>query len=193
MEKLAIYVHIPFCKRKCAYCDFASYAGREAIWERYFQALGGEIDGWAERLGGYEARSVFFGGGTPSLVDAACAYLARWASYRDRTCIVGWFEVENIPYEKYDVIAYFQGGTVMTSGGRGSITVEGSAPAGFDPVRITNGNASFDSSHYYKPDGNGVLSVDTGLTGSELDSQLSSDGGLRRQCVQGRELHRQHV
>lgn len=112
---------------------------------------------------------------TPSPADAACAYLTSWASNRDRTCIVGWFKVENIPYEKYDVIAYFQGGTVMTSGGRGSITVEGSAPAGFDPVRITNGNASFDSSRYYKPDGNGVLSVDTGLSGSEVDSNLSSD------------------
>lgn len=112
---------------------------------------------------------------TPSPADAACAYLTSWASNRDRTCIVGWFKVENIPYEKYDVIAYFQGGTVMASGGRGSITVEGSAPAGFDPVRITNGNASFDSSRYYKPDENGVLSVDTGLSGSEVDSNLSSD------------------
>lgn len=70
MKPLAIYVHVPFCARKCAYCDFASFAGREADWERYFDALGGEIDAWAERLRGYEARSVFFGGGTPSLVPA---------------------------------------------------------------------------------------------------------------------------
>lgn len=70
MKPLAIYVHIPFCARKCAYCDFASYAGREVLWDDYFAALNGEIDAWAETLRAYEARSVFFGGGTPSLVPA---------------------------------------------------------------------------------------------------------------------------
>lgn len=67
---LAIYVHVPFCKRKCAYCDFASYAGCESQIDSYFDALGGEIDAWAEGLRAYEARSIFFGGGTPSLVPA---------------------------------------------------------------------------------------------------------------------------
>ena len=70
MKPIAVYVHVPFCARKCAYCDFASFAGREADWDRYFEALGGEIDAWAERLRAYEVRSVFFGGGTPSLVPA---------------------------------------------------------------------------------------------------------------------------
>lgn len=67
---LAIYVHVPFCKRKCAYCDFASYAGCENQIDRYFNALGGEIDAWADELRAYQARSIFFGGGTPSLVPA---------------------------------------------------------------------------------------------------------------------------
>ena len=70
MKPLAIYVHIPFCVRKCAYCDFASFAGREDSWEDYFSALHGEMDAWADPLRAYEARSVFFGGGTPSLVAA---------------------------------------------------------------------------------------------------------------------------
>lgn len=61
--------------RKCVYCDFASFAGRDGIWEAYFCALGEEIDGWAETLRDYEAHSIFFGGGTPSLVNAE--YIAR--------------------------------------------------------------------------------------------------------------------
>lgn len=75
MKPISIYVHIPFCARKCAYCDFASFAGREGEWTAYFDALGGEIDAWAERLRGYEVRSAFFGGGTPSLVPAG--YIAE--------------------------------------------------------------------------------------------------------------------
>lgn len=71
MKPLAIYIHIPFCARKCAYCDFASFAGREDAWEDYFAALHAEMDAWADRLRAYEARSIFFGGGTPSLVPAA--------------------------------------------------------------------------------------------------------------------------
>ena len=67
---LAIYVHVPFCKRKCAYCDFASYAGCEGQIDSYFNVLGEEIDAWADELRAYQARSIFFGGGTPSLVSA---------------------------------------------------------------------------------------------------------------------------
>lgn len=70
MKPLAIYIHVPFCARKCAYCDFASFAGREDAWEDYFAALHAEMDAWADCLRAYEARSVFFGGGTPSLVPA---------------------------------------------------------------------------------------------------------------------------
>ena len=69
MKPLAIYIHIPFCARKCAYCDFASFAGREDLWDDYFSALNDEMDAWAEPLRAYVARSVFFGGGTPSLVS----------------------------------------------------------------------------------------------------------------------------
>lgn len=80
---LAIYIHVPFCARKCVYCDFASYAGREAAWEQYFEALHGEIDAWGEELRTREVRSVFFGGGTPSLVPAEliCGALERLRSH----------------------------------------------------------------------------------------------------------------
>lgn len=67
---LAIYIHVPFCRQKCAYCDFASFAGQEGNWRRYFEALHGEISAYTNELRAYEARSVFFGGGTPSIVPA---------------------------------------------------------------------------------------------------------------------------
>jgi oxygen-independent coproporphyrinogen-3 oxidase len=72
----ALYIHIPFCAQKCAYCDFASWAGREAAWEAYFDALEGELDNWIDKVGN-EFSTVFIGGGTPSLVPAE--YIARIA------------------------------------------------------------------------------------------------------------------
>lgn len=66
---LGIYVHIPFCVRKCAYCDFASYAGRMADMPRYVDALCEEIRLRARETGRLTADTVFFGGGTPSLLS----------------------------------------------------------------------------------------------------------------------------
>ena len=69
MKLPALYIHIPFCAQKCAYCDFASWAGREAAWEAYFDMLENELDGWTSRVGN-NFSTIFIGGGTPSLVDA---------------------------------------------------------------------------------------------------------------------------
>lgn len=65
---LGIYVHIPFCVRKCAYCDFSSYAGRMADMPRYVEALCSEIRSRALETGKKSVDTVFFGGGTPSLL-----------------------------------------------------------------------------------------------------------------------------
>lgn len=65
---VAIYVHIPFCERKCHYCDFNSGVSRAEERERYVAALLREIR--ATPLGDRPARSVFFGGGTPSVLPA---------------------------------------------------------------------------------------------------------------------------
>ena len=68
--ELSIYVHIPFCVRKCLYCDFLSFnAGSELI-ESYFNALGKELLLWSKEYKDYEVISVFIGGGTPSFVDS---------------------------------------------------------------------------------------------------------------------------
>jgi oxygen-independent coproporphyrinogen III oxidase len=66
-----LYVHVPFCVSKCAYCDFASYAGREADIPRYVDAVVQEITRRGEEAGHPKADTVFLGGGTPSLLDGS--------------------------------------------------------------------------------------------------------------------------
>lgn len=69
MRSIGLYVHIPFCLRKCGYCDFNAYSGYKAGTQaRYVEALLAEID--ARPLPGATAPSVFFGGGTPTTLSA---------------------------------------------------------------------------------------------------------------------------
>ena len=67
-KEIGIYVHIPFCVRKCGYCDFLSFTAEDGGMERYIQALLSEIREWEEELSAYRIVSVFFGGGTPSIL-----------------------------------------------------------------------------------------------------------------------------
>jgi len=68
MKPLSLYLHIPFCVRKCAYCDFPSHAGREKDIPAYVDALKGEILDAAGKWPGRRVETVFFGGGTPSIL-----------------------------------------------------------------------------------------------------------------------------
>ena len=65
-KKLGIYIHIPFCVAKCAYCDFYSLSGHEKLMPAYQHALLHHIKEYAPQLDGYLADTVYFGGGTPS-------------------------------------------------------------------------------------------------------------------------------
>jgi len=65
-----IYIHIPFCKQKCTYCDFASYPNEIGKAEGYFACLIKELCSRARELDGRRFDTVYFGGGTPSFVDA---------------------------------------------------------------------------------------------------------------------------
>ncbi|MDH3612894.1 MAG: radical SAM family heme chaperone HemW [Gammaproteobacteria bacterium] len=68
LPPLSLYVHLPWCVRKCPYCDFNSYsAGSDAPRDRYLDALLVDLDIEAERAPGRELISIFLGGGTPSL------------------------------------------------------------------------------------------------------------------------------
>ena len=72
MTEHALYFHIPFCRHRCAYCDFNTYAGQDALIPAYVEALCREIEivGQAapEEV---EASTIFFGGGTPSLLSVS--------------------------------------------------------------------------------------------------------------------------
>lgn len=68
MFPLEIYIHIPFCVKKCAYCDFLSAPSTEEERERYVNLLCEEIAASSVRAKEYEVVTVFFGGGTPSIL-----------------------------------------------------------------------------------------------------------------------------
>ena len=73
MKKIGIYVHIPFCVRKCAYCDFLSFEGKADKQGPYIGALNREVDIIREKFNieeqdDYEVASIYFGGGTPSSI-----------------------------------------------------------------------------------------------------------------------------
>jgi len=77
MKPISLYIHIPFCKSKCYYCDFNSFSGLENLIDEYFEALNKELTSYIDQLKGYTVKSVFFGGGTPSYVkaDYICNFL----------------------------------------------------------------------------------------------------------------------
>lgn len=68
---LSLYLHFPFCKRKCSYCDFCSAAADEATVAAYCRALEAEIRLEAKRYGHMPVDTVSLGGGTPSVVPAS--------------------------------------------------------------------------------------------------------------------------
>lgn len=73
MAELSVYIHIPFCEKKCPYCAFASYAQDNAAKEVYLGRLERELAFWCSRLGEISARTLYVGGGTPS-----CLSLRQW-------------------------------------------------------------------------------------------------------------------
>jgi putative oxygen-independent coproporphyrinogen III oxidase len=73
MSDLALYIHWPFCKSKCPYCDFNSHVRASIDEERWRRALLAELDGAAAEAPGRRLTSIFFGGGTPSLMAPATA------------------------------------------------------------------------------------------------------------------------
>lgn len=72
MKKLGMYIHIPFCIKKCLYCDFLSFVNTGIdIHRQYIEALKKEIEYYGEVYGDeFTVDTIFFGGGTPSLIDA---------------------------------------------------------------------------------------------------------------------------
>ena len=69
MKNLELYVHIPFCVRKCKYCDFLSGPAEAEVQEQYLEMLLKEIDEYKALLNQRTISTLFFGGGTPSILD----------------------------------------------------------------------------------------------------------------------------
>ncbi len=67
---LGLYIHIPFCERKCPYCDFNTYAGLQARFGETVEALCRELEHWAAPVAGRPISSIFIGGGTPTVLAA---------------------------------------------------------------------------------------------------------------------------
>ena len=67
---MELYIHIPYCRQKCRYCDFASWAGQDGTMPAYVDALLREADAMAAYAGDAPIQTVFIGGGTPSTLPA---------------------------------------------------------------------------------------------------------------------------
>lgn len=89
MKKLSIYIHIPFCKSKCYYCDFISFPNFEKEANRYTNYLIKEMEMYKDLLTDYKISTVFIGGGTPS-------YLNPKYIYKMLNCIRKYFKGEGI-------------------------------------------------------------------------------------------------
>lgn len=66
-----MYIHIPFCRHRCHYCDFVTTVGKEGLMSHYVEALVGELDEISKNQNRTELHSIYFGGGTPSLLPIA--------------------------------------------------------------------------------------------------------------------------
>lgn len=71
MNAAGLYIHIPFCRSRCSYCDFATGLYESSLAERYVRALISEITNWNEVETPRAVDTIYFGGGTPSLLSAA--------------------------------------------------------------------------------------------------------------------------
>ena len=83
-----IYIHVPFCMAKCNYCAFFSCACESPDWAKYTKSICDEIDYWGQKLEHTKVPTVFFGGGTPSLIPVK--YFAQIMQ-----CIRQQFDIES--------------------------------------------------------------------------------------------------
>jgi len=93
MKKVALYIHIPFCKQKCLYCDFPSFAGKENCMLDYAAALAKEINSIKYK----KIRTIFIGGGTPTYLSLTGWEIIRKSIDKLDTCDDLEFTVEGNP------------------------------------------------------------------------------------------------
>lgn len=69
MKEIGLYIHIPFCKQKCYYCDFCSYAGKLDIQDSYVESIIKELRNITNK-NDYIIKTIYIGGGTPSIIKS---------------------------------------------------------------------------------------------------------------------------
>lgn len=82
-KALQLYIHIPFCIRKCAYCDFLSFAADEQTQEEYVKALQKELDFYGQKYSDRYLTTIFIGGGTPSWLNEQAMASVMECVYRN--------------------------------------------------------------------------------------------------------------
>src|SRR5947199_2645375 len=92
MTSAGIYIHIPFCRSRCSYCDFATGMYESGIAGRYVSALCSEIKTWPEIDQPAIVDTIYFGGGTPSLLTTSQIESIA-AAIHDRFEVAGGAEV----------------------------------------------------------------------------------------------------
>ena len=70
MKRIGVYIHIPFCKQKCYYCDFISFANKEKYYEMYIKSLIKEIENFIKKNPQIQISTMYIGGGTPSCIES---------------------------------------------------------------------------------------------------------------------------
>ena len=94
MKEISLYIHIPFCKKKCWYCDFPSFCGKDYLMMDYVKALTREI---ALRTENYIMKTIFIGGGTPTYLSLDCLNYLKEAMLKINKIIDCEFTVECNP------------------------------------------------------------------------------------------------
>lgn len=97
-REVGIYIHIPFCKQKCYYCDFISFSNKNDFIEKYIEAMKFEIENYLEKedfLKKYNVTTIYIGGGTPSYINSryivSLMYLLKEKLKNNRT---SWENIE---------------------------------------------------------------------------------------------------
>ena len=79
---MELYLHMPFCVRKCAYCDFLSFPTDQETQNLYTRRLREDIDAMGKKYGDIPVDTIFIGGGTPSVPDSALIVGIMWRKAR---------------------------------------------------------------------------------------------------------------
>ena len=91
-KELGIYIHIPFCKKKCCYCDFVSYSNKKDLIFKYIECLSKEKE--SINFENYNITTIYIGGGTPSYIESI--YIEKIINKLKEKLINNKTEFENI-------------------------------------------------------------------------------------------------